>query len=51
MGELLSVDAALEAVLARVEQLPAGPVEIESATGRVLAEPARAACDLPPFAS
>ena len=51
MTELLSVDEALQAVLARVEPLAAERVAIEQASGRVLAEPARATCDLPPFAS
>jgi molybdopterin molybdotransferase len=51
MAELLSVDDALRAVLARVEPLPAELVPLEQASGRVLAAPARATCDLPPFAS
>jgi molybdopterin molybdotransferase len=38
-------------VLERVRPLPAEHVQLERAAGRVLAEPARAAVDLPPFAS
>lgn len=51
MVELLSVDAALQAVLAQVEPLAAERVPIGDASGRVLAEPARALVDLPPFPS
>jgi len=51
MADLLSVDEALRAVLARVEPLPAERVELADAAGRVLAEPARAVVDLPPFRS
>jgi molybdopterin molybdotransferase len=51
MAGLLTVDEALRAVLARVEPLPSDRVPLEQASGRVLAEPARATCDLPPFAS
>jgi molybdopterin molybdotransferase len=51
MAELLSVDDALQAVLARVEPLPAERVPLDEASGRVLAESARAIVDLPPFAS
>jgi molybdopterin molybdotransferase len=51
MAELLSVDDALQAVLTRVEALPAERVRLEQASGRVLSEPARATCDLPPFPS
>jgi len=51
VGELLSVDEALQAVLARVEPLPADRVALGDASGRVLAEPARALVDLPPFPS
>jgi molybdopterin molybdotransferase len=49
--ELLSVDAALQAVLARVEPLLAERVRLAEAAGRVLAAPASAIVDLPPFAS
>ena len=51
MAELLSVDEALQAVLARTEPLAGEPVAVEDAPGRVLAEPARALVDLPPFPS
>jgi molybdopterin molybdotransferase len=51
MPELLTVDEALQAVLARAERLPAERVSLEQASGRVLAGPALATCDLPPFAS
>jgi molybdopterin molybdotransferase len=49
--DLLSLDDALAAVLARVRPLPPEPVPVEAAAGRVLAEPARAVVDLPPFPS
>jgi molybdopterin molybdotransferase len=48
---LLTFDDALAAVLARVEPLPAEDVELTRAAGRVLADDARAAVDLPPFDS
>jgi len=48
---LLSVDEALQAVLARVEPLPAERVPLREASGRVLAAPAQALVDLPPFPS
>jgi molybdopterin molybdotransferase len=48
---LLSIDAALEQVLARVRPLPGERVSVREAAGRVLAEPARARVDLPPFPS
>ena len=51
MADLLSIDEAIRAVLERVTPLPSEPVPIEAAAGRVLAEAARAAVDLPPFAS
>jgi molybdopterin molybdotransferase len=51
MPGLLSIEEALEAVLARVRPLPAEPVALDAAMGRVLAERALAAVDLPPFAS
>jgi molybdopterin molybdotransferase len=51
MAELLSVDEALRAVLGRVQPLPPERVRLEAAVGRVLAEPARALVDLPPFPS
>ncbi|HEX3455169.1 MAG TPA: gephyrin-like molybdotransferase Glp [Gaiellaceae bacterium] len=51
MAELLSVEEALQAVLARVEPLETERVRLADASGRVLAEAARAAVDLPPFPS
>jgi molybdopterin molybdotransferase len=51
MADLLTVEGALRAVLATVKPLPAERVTVEQARGRVLAEEARATCDLPPFAS
>jgi molybdopterin molybdotransferase len=49
--ELLSIEEAQELVLAHVEPLPTETVSVEGALGRVLAEPASAAIDLPPFDS
>jgi molybdopterin molybdotransferase len=49
--ELLALDEALALVLERVEPLPAEAVPVGAAAGRVLAAPAPAAVDLPPFAS
>jgi molybdopterin molybdotransferase len=49
--ELLSLEEALRLVLERVRPLPAERVAVESAAGRVLAEPAPALVDLPPFPS
>jgi len=51
MAELLSIEDAIRAVLVRARPLPAERVPLEGASGRVLAEPAQAAVDLPPFAS
>ncbi|HZR91047.1 MAG TPA: gephyrin-like molybdotransferase Glp [Gaiellaceae bacterium] len=51
MSELLSVDAALRAVLGRASPLEAETVALATAAGRVLAVPAEARVDLPPFAS
>jgi len=51
MGDLLSIDAALELVLGHVRPLDPEPVVTAGASGRVLALDARAAVDLPPFAS
>jgi molybdopterin molybdotransferase len=48
---LLSVDEAQKLVLDRVEPLGAETVRLEDALGRVLAEPATATIDLPPFDS
>lgn len=51
MTDLLTLEAAIEAVLARSAPLPREQVALGEAGGRVLAEPARALVDLPPFAS
>src|SRR5260370_2872939 len=48
---LLTLVEAQERVLARVEPLPAEDVAVRDAAGRVTAEAAQAAIDLPPFAS
>jgi molybdopterin molybdotransferase len=48
---LLTFEAAQALVLARVGPLAAEPVAIVDAPSRVLAEPARATADLPPFPS
>jgi molybdopterin molybdotransferase len=49
--ELISIAEAQRLVLERAKRLEAERVPIERAAGRVLAEPAAAAVDLPPFAS
>lgn len=51
MAEPITIDEALRLVLERVKPLAAERVPIERAFGRVLAEPAAATCDLPPFPS
>ena len=51
MPSLLSIEEALERVLARVQPLDAEPVPVGRAAGRFLAADAVAAVDLPPFAS
>jgi molybdopterin molybdotransferase len=51
VADLLTLDEAQRLVLERVQALPSERVPLELAAGRVLAEPARAAVDLPPFAS
>jgi molybdopterin molybdotransferase len=51
VAELLSVEEALARVLARARPLPAETLELADAAGRVLAEDAVAALDLPRFAS
>lgn len=51
MSELISIEKAQQLVLARVKRLEPERVPVERAAGRVLAEPAAAAVDLPPFAS
>ena len=49
--ELSTIADALAAVLARAAPLPAEHVPVDQADGRVLAEPAAARTDLPPFPS
>jgi molybdopterin molybdotransferase len=51
VSDLLSIDDALERILARVWPLRSETVALEEAAGRVLAEPAVASVDLPPFPS
>jgi molybdopterin molybdotransferase len=51
MPSLLSIDDALECVLARAQPLAAERVSVAAAAGRVLAENVEARVDLPPFAS
>jgi molybdopterin molybdotransferase len=51
VAELLPLEEAIAEVLARAMPLPSETVPLVEARGRVLAEPARAAVDLPPFAS
>ncbi|HEV7133553.1 MAG TPA: gephyrin-like molybdotransferase Glp [Gaiellaceae bacterium] len=51
MAPLLTLEEAQSRVLAHVRPLPVETVPLGEAVGRVLAEPARAAVDLPPFPS
>ena len=51
MPELISIDEALALILERVRPRPGEAVAIDVAAGRVLAEDAHAAIDLPPFPS
>jgi len=51
VSDLLSIDEALERILARARPLESESVPLRAASGRVLAEPALAATDLPPFPS
>jgi molybdopterin molybdotransferase len=51
MADLLSIAEAQQLVLERAGPLPAENVPLEGAARRVLAEPARAEIDLPPFPS
>jgi len=51
VGDLLSIEEALRLVLERARPLPAETVPLAEAAGRVLAEPAVASVDLPPFDS
>jgi molybdopterin molybdotransferase len=51
VGDLLSVEEAQRLVLEHARALASESVPLEQAAGRILAEPARAVVDLPPFAS
>jgi molybdopterin molybdotransferase len=51
VSPLYTIDEALAAVLGRCERLPGERVDVRAAAGRVLAEDAVAAGDLPPFDS
>ena len=51
MAALLSLEEAQQRILDRVARLPVERVSLEQAAGRVLAEPAAAGVDLPPFDS
>jgi molybdopterin molybdotransferase len=51
VSELLTIEEAQRLILGRVQALSAERVPLERAAGRVLAEPARALVDLPPFPS
>jgi molybdopterin molybdotransferase len=51
VASLLTLEEAHERVLSRVRRLPAEPVPIADANGRVTAEAVLARVDLPPFAS
>jgi molybdopterin molybdotransferase len=51
VAELLSIAEAQRSILERVRPLSAETVALEEAAGRVLAEPAPAIVDLPPFPS
>jgi molybdopterin molybdotransferase len=51
VAELLAIEDALASVLGRATRLPAESVPLSEAAGRVLAEPALARADLPPFPS
>ncbi|MFL5958906.1 MAG: gephyrin-like molybdotransferase Glp [Gaiellaceae bacterium] len=51
MASLLTLEEAQEQVLGRTRPLPAEPVPLTEAAGRVAAEDVQARVDLPPFAS
>jgi molybdopterin molybdotransferase len=51
VADLLSIDEAQRLILERATALPAEPVPIEQAAGRVLAEAVVSKVDLPPFPS
>jgi len=51
LADLLTIEEAQRLVLDRVQALPSERVPLDRAAGRVLAEPAPAVVDLPPFPS
>ena len=51
MAELLTIEEAQSLILERVRPLPAEPVRLDDAAGRILAADAVAVVDLPPFPS
>ena len=51
MEEPLALEEAQARILARARALPAEPVALTRAAGRITAEPVRALVDLPPFPS
>jgi molybdopterin molybdotransferase len=51
VAELLTIEEAQRLVLERARPLPSETVPLDRVAGRVLAEPAHAAVDLPPFPS
>jgi molybdopterin molybdotransferase len=51
LADLLSVNAALEHILSRFDQLPDEMIAITGALGRVLAQDIESAINLPPFAN
>jgi molybdopterin molybdotransferase len=51
VAELLAIEDALASVLGRATRLPVETIPLAEAAGRVLAEPALARADLPPFPS
>ena len=51
LAELLTIEEAQRLILERARPLPSESVRLEDAAGRVVAETARAAVDLPPFSS
>src|SRR5919198_6542206 len=51
VADLLTIEEAQRLILGRVRGLPCERVRLDEAAGRVLAEPATAVVDLPPFPS
>ncbi|MGH3133279.1 MAG: hypothetical protein ACRDNY_05990, partial [Gaiellaceae bacterium] len=51
MPDLLTLDEAIARILERAQPLSSEVVPLDQAAGRVVAEPASASVDLPPFAS